>query len=377
MSMVRRVLQVQPDAFLGAIRRGLDGPLTTSAFLLGDKPGWRFVGSVKERSFVVRPARFPANANTPLMRGEVLDAEGGCEVVTTVGVHPMTRVGLVVLIGLAVLLTTLGVLAGLRNPIFFFFALAMLAIFVVLASGTRSQARRDSRKLSEFIDRAAAQGTPRAPRAVLSEPELRKRFEAHRIDQFHKQAQLTAAQAVIHLGEFLRLDARERLDAYKWVAAISTAGFFFVGQALGAGALPIRAESVWGLLAAECGFLVSIAAAGGYMFRVDRRIAEWSRRMASYSDHTQTLLAGMEASAAVLQDALNATDGKPDLEAANTAFWETYDSKEEMGKHLSSQNPGMPPREGRSGALLSSFCVGGLGFGVLAAAGHWLSRLTW
>lgn len=221
--------------------------------------------------------------------------------------------------------------------------------------------------------RAAPGGPPNA----LSEAQLRALFEQHRIDQFHKEAQVVASREVVELGQLLRADARERLDAYKWVAAIATAAFFFVGQAIGVGSVPVRAESVLGLLAAECGFLISIGAAGAYMFLVDARIAAWSRRMATFSSHTLTLLSGMEASARGLGDALGDTSAQADLARANDAFRETYETKVALGTHMGSANPGMPPQEGRLGSLLSLACVGGLAAGILAAAGHWLSRLSW
>lgn len=106
---------------------------------------------------MIRPTRFPANANTPLLYGQVLDTDTGCEVVTKVEVHPATRIGLIVLIALAVMLTIGGALAGLSNPVFFVFALITLAFFMIIATSVRAQVRRDGAKLREFVDCVIAQ----------------------------------------------------------------------------------------------------------------------------------------------------------------------------------------------------------------------------
>jgi hypothetical protein len=212
-----------------------------------------------------------------------------------------------------------------------------------------------------------------APRPTLSKTELQKRLDQHLVDRFHKEAMFTAHRMLVEDSKMLRTSIAERLDAFKWIAAFSTAAFLFVGPFLTASTNPVRVESVRGLLVAELAFLLSMCGAAGYMFVIDRRASEWARKMVGYTGRILAVMGGIDATAEELRDAIE----KDDLVEANRAFWETYEQKEMLGKVMKEQNPGPLAPEGRGGFALSALCVGGAGFGMIAVGAHWLVNLRW
>jgi hypothetical protein len=223
-----------------------------------------------------------------------------------------------------------------------------------------------------------------APKAADARPleqpqfsveELRAKAEELRIESLYRDPALALFKDLAEQGRILRATARDRLDAFKWIAAISTAAFFLVGQTVGKEDGLVLASSVRGLLIAELGFMLSVAGAGAYMFVIDSRMAWWARRISSFNGLANAYIRQMDASGQDMRDALERAEG-PDIVRANTAWHEWTEKNAALTAHIEDE-PGGPPEEGRTGALLSTICVGGLGLGIAAVAAHWLSRLTW
>jgi hypothetical protein len=153
------------------------------------------------------------------------------------------------------------------------------------------------------------------------------------------------------------------LDAYKWVAAISTGAFFFLGQTVASTAEAFSVRSATAALVAEGSFLSSLAGAALYMFTIESRASAWHRTIFMRTGHVMSLLAGIDASTEELRSALD----QDDLKTANNVFWEMVASKFELGRTMSAPMP-VVAREGRLGGFLAALCVGGLVLGLIAAS---------
>src|SRR5712664_1764907 len=136
----------------------------------------------------------------------------------------------------------------------------------------------------------------------LTKAELEQRLEAHRIDRHFKTATQVAYTGAIEQAGVIRRLFAERLDAYKWVAAISTAAFFLLGQALGSNDRPLGYDASVAALAAEACFLMSVVGAALYTFVVDGRASRWHRALFIRTSHVMMLLAGIDASGDELRD---------------------------------------------------------------------------
>jgi len=197
----------------------------------------------------------------------------------------------------------------------------------------------------------------------LTKADLEKRLEEHRSDRNFKAATQTAYSGAIEQAGVIRRLFSERLDAYKWIAAISTAALFFLGQALGSIARPLRYDAGVAALIAEVCFLLSVLGAALYTFIVDRRASAWHRALFIRTSHVMMLLGGIDASGEELREGIE----RQDLKAANASFWEMYDAKQELGRATAESGMNVP-REGRLAGFASALCLGGLVLGLVGAA---------
>ena len=129
------------------------------------------------------------------------------------------------------------------------------------------------------------QAVAAARKRGLTKAELEQRLEAHRIDRHFKAATQVAHAGAIEQAGIIRRLFTERLDAYKWIAALSTAAFFFVGQAVGAAGRSIGGDPAIAALVAQACFLVSVFGAALYMFGVDTRASKWHRALFIRTSH--------------------------------------------------------------------------------------------
>jgi hypothetical protein len=185
--------------------------------------------------------------------------------------------------------------------------------------------------------------------------ELQARLQEQIRDRVYKDATQAAYLSNVEQAGLIRRSFAERLDAYKWVAAISTGAFFFLGQTLASTAGAFRVLSATAALVAEGGFICSLAGAALYMFTIESRASAWHRTIFTRTGRAMSLLAGMDASTEELRSALD----QGDLKTANNVFWEMVASKLDLGRIMSAQIPA-PPREGLLGGFLAALCVGGL-----------------
>jgi hypothetical protein len=214
------------------------------------------------------------------------------------------------------------------------------------------------------VDRASLEEVARRlKRRELTKAELQQRLEEHVRDRLWKEATHSTYATNIEQAGVHRRSFAERLEAYKWVAAISTAAFVLLAQTLAGGGPSMRAEAGTAALIADFGFLCSLVGAASYMFVIDTRASSWYRSIFVRTSHVLSLLAGMDASAEEIRDGLE----RDDLKAANDAFWSMIESKLNMGREMSAQGPSVP-REGWLAGLVGALCVGGLVVGLLAAS---------
>lgn len=141
-----------PERVLEIIRARLGTNESRGAFILGDRPGGNhFVGQVGADWFTVRRARFPASAATPILRTSVASSAVGASLQMALVLHPLMRLGVIAQIVLLIVLTTIGVVAGLRNPIFFVGALFVVAVQLVIVVSAHLARRRDWLVLTRFV----------------------------------------------------------------------------------------------------------------------------------------------------------------------------------------------------------------------------------
>lgn len=141
-----------PERVLEIIRTRIGPDEPRSAFILGDRGGRdRFVGRVGKDWFTVRRTRFPASAATPILRASVEPSARGASLHMVLTLHPLTRLGVIAQIVLVIALTAIGVVAGLRNPIFFIGVLFVDAVQLVIALSAHLARRRDWRVLTDFV----------------------------------------------------------------------------------------------------------------------------------------------------------------------------------------------------------------------------------
>jgi hypothetical protein len=141
-----------PERVLEILRTRLSPVETRGAYLLGDRQNTdHFVGQVGSDLFTVRRARFPGSGTTPILRASVARSSTGASLDMGLVVHTWTRVGLIAQIVLMLVLTTLGVLAGLRNPVFFVGALFVVGVQLAITLPAYLARRRDWCVLSDFV----------------------------------------------------------------------------------------------------------------------------------------------------------------------------------------------------------------------------------
>ena len=141
-----------PERVLEIIRVRLGPDASRSSLILGDWQGGRqFVGEVGSDWFTVRRARLPASVATPILRVSIAPSAGGTSLKMALVLHPWMRVGLISQIVLVVALTTLGVLGGLRNPIFFLGALFVVVVQLIIVVSAYLARRRDWHALTQFV----------------------------------------------------------------------------------------------------------------------------------------------------------------------------------------------------------------------------------
>lgn len=214
------------------------------------------------------------------------------------------------------------------------------------------------------IDRGQLEDAARRlKRRELDKVELQARLQEQVRDRLYKEATQAAYLSNVEQAGVIRRSFAERLDAYKWVAAISTGAFFFLGQTLASTAQAFSVQSATAALVAEGGFLCSLAGAALYMFTIESRASAWHRTIFTRTGRVMSLLAGIDASTEELRSGLD----QDDLKTANNVFWEMVASKFDLGRIMSAPMPTVP-REGLLGGFVAALCVGGLVLGLLAAS---------
>jgi hypothetical protein len=191
-----------------------------------------------------------------------------------------------------------------------------------------------------------------------TESQLRERLRQHMVDRNFQDATLGIYKTTLELATMVRGGVAERRDAYKWVAALSTGAFFFVGQALPRGGVMMFADYRW-LLMAEVAFGLSVLGAAGYLLTVDTRAAAWLRDIHRHTARVTSALTSMDANAMSMRDTLEAGE----IVAANDAFRDTYRDKLALGKAMADP-PAEMPLPGRRGIVFEWLCIGGLLSGV-------------
>lgn len=214
------------------------------------------------------------------------------------------------------------------------------------------------------IDRGQLEDAARRlKRRELDKVELQARLQEQVRDRLYKEATQAAYLSNVEQAGVIRRSFAERLGAYKWVAAISTGAFFFLGQTLASTAQAFSVQSATAALVAEGGFLCSLAGAALYMFTIESRASAWHRTIFTRTGRVMSLLAGIDASTEERRSGLD----QDDLKTANNVFWEMVASKFDLGRIMSAPMPTVP-REGLLGGFVAALCVGGLVLGLLAAS---------
>lgn len=209
-------------------------------------------------------------------------------------------------------------------------------------------------------------------RRELSKDELLKYLDDHVRDRAYRGATQAAYISTTEQAGVIRRGFSERLDAYKWVAALSSAAFFFLGQSIAGKDAIFTRGSATAAAVAQSGFFLSLLGAAMYMFIVDRKASAWHEIVFTRSGRVMTLLAGMDAGVDEARIALE----RDDVKAANDAFWETIDIKLTMGRETSKPVPTIP-EDGRLGGMFAALRVGGLVLGLAAASVYqWLSYVA-
>jgi len=141
-----------PERVLEIMRARLGPDEPRGAYLFGDRENTNhFVGQVGPDWFTVRRARFPGSGTTPILRASVTQSPTGASLDLGLVLHTWTRVGLIAQIVLMLVMTTLGVLGGLRNPVFFVGALFVVGVQLATMLPAYLTRRRDWRVLSDFV----------------------------------------------------------------------------------------------------------------------------------------------------------------------------------------------------------------------------------
>jgi hypothetical protein len=205
----------------------------------------------------------------------------------------------------------------------------------------------------------------------LDEPALRARLRQHFADRHFQEGTLAVYRSLFEQANLVRASVSETRDALKWIAALSTGAFFFVGQSLPKSTAISIATSSWSL-GAEAAFVLSILGAAGWLLGVDQRASRWLRQIYRYTSLVTSTLYSMDANANAIRDALDAND----LAAANAAFKDTVRDKERLGDLMTKDQPEVTPKIGRFGIAYAYLCVGGLVTGILCVAAEQVSRLT-
>lgn len=190
------------------------------------------------------------------------------------------------------------------------------------------------------------------------------------IERGFQAAALAVYRTNLDQANITRGVVAERRDAYKWVAALSTGAFLFVGQLLPTAGLISFATNRW-LLLAEAAFGLSVLGAAGYLLIVDRRTANWARAMYAYTVHATSKLQSMDGYVLVLRNALN----KNDLSAANESFKDANAAKETLTEILA-KPPEDIPHPGLLGAVCDFLCVSGFLLGVTLVGVELISRVA-